>query len=151
MQWWQILWTAMPPFTPCQKKPLSFHMKISVSFKHLFKWANALALTETQTLGRITYEDIYSTWSCICFSLTPIIIQAYFKTCHCLLSSVVITCQNKNRHILNISSMFLLFFFFTFCPQSRMGLHSSFISIHPEYFVRVQLRSGTKPQILNNA
>lgn len=32
-----------------------------------------------------------------------------------------------------------------------MGLHSSFISIHPEYFVRVQLRSAIKPQILNIA
>lgn len=117
MQPRQILWTVMSPFTPCQKKPLSFHMKISVSFKHLFEWANALPQTETPTLGRITYEDIYSTWACICFSLTPIIIQVYFKICHCLLSSVVITCQNKNGHRLNISSMFWLFFFSLFAPK----------------------------------
>lgn len=117
MQPWQILWTVMPPFTPCQKKPLSFHMKISVSFKHLFEWANALPQTETLALARTTYEDIYSTWACICFSLTPIIIQAYFKTCLCLLSSVVITCQNKKRHMLNINSMFLLFFFHFLPPK----------------------------------
>jgi len=54
MQPQQILCTAMPPFAPCQKQPLAFHMKISVSFEHFLERANALPLTDTLTPGRIT-------------------------------------------------------------------------------------------------
>lgn len=120
----------------------------SISVFQIFSWMGKGTNSMHSPQKELHMKTFISIWSCFCVLLTlSLLLQAYFKTFCYLLNSVVTTCQNKNRCIQSISSMFLPIFSIIW-TQSRVGFRDSSVSINSEAFVKIHLRSDIKPKAL---